>query len=343
MGKIKPILKYNLNTNEWKKDITEEDKKTAFSIASYKEIKNNDSNIFDYIIYCDGFRVENVSDDMETIKASKNGVDKIIRFFKNTNKNIIIKTILIDRDAPLEKQAELLGNIINKNSDKANSINVLGHSKCGAMVFSMAKYLDKKTKNKTNIYTFATPFLGTLLASPKFLNQEIKKVIESKIKYEDLSNKISNSIINFYEDICSNSHMDYDIAIKDGVEENRLDKYDSTFLDNIFSKETIKAIKSINFYQNFTTGIDEDTLIESIEEMNFTGIGLCLLNKYLMGGSSDGFVKTSSQTIVDDYIGKSYHLKSSHHFIFSSDRLSTEVLKFVDKTIDEYSKVKCKE
>lgn len=336
MGKIKPILKYDLNTNEWKKDITEEDKKTAFSIASYKEIKNNDSNIFDYIIYCDGFRVENVSDDMETIKASKNGVDKIIKFFKNSDRNIVIKTILIDKDAPLEKQSKLLSNYINEISKdkKINSINILGHSKCGAMVFSMAKYLDNDSKKKVNIFTTSTPFLGTLLASPKYFNRKVKEVIKSVIKDEYLSNEISSRVIGLYENICSNSHMDYDIAIKDGVYKSKYDKYDSKFLENIFSKENIEAIKSVNFYQNFTTKINEETLIESIKTFDLTGIGLCLLNKFIMDNNSDGFVKISSQKVVDDYLNiKSYHL-NSHHFVFSNERVANKILKFVNKNIN---------
>lgn len=338
MGKIKGIAKYDLLNNKWKYDINDEEKGKAFSIVSYKKIINNDSDKYDYIIFCDGYRVENVSSDMENVKASKNGIDKIYNFFKNTNRNVIIKTILIDMDAPLEEDSKLLADLINKLED-ANSINIIGISKCGVMAFNMAKYI--KLKDKTNIYTIASPFTGTLMASPKYIYQKFKEIISSVISDEDMVIKISNALLEKYEGICSNSHMDYDIALPGGVNSNGLNKYDEKFLKNIFSKENIKGIEDINFYQNFTTGIDEDTFVECMQTLNFTGMGLCILNKFVMGGKTDGFVSTESQEEVEKYIDKkSIHLKSSHHAVFSNDRLSNKVLKIVNNNIKEYSKKK---
>ena len=337
MGTVKIIAKYDLNTNKWRKNIKEEEKGKAFSIVDYKKINNNDSDKYDYIIFCDGFRLENHSKNMKTVEESKNGVDKIINYFKDKDKNIKIKTILIDMDAPLEEDSKLLANYINKIED-ANTINIVGISKCGAMAFNMAKYINDK--DKTNIYTIATPFTGTLMASPRYVKQKLNKIVKSIISDEDISNKIVKSVMRIYENICSNSHMDYDVALKNGVEKSKLNKYDSNFLKNIFSNENIKAINEVNFYQNFTTGIDNETLIEAIQTLNFEGIGLCLLNGLLMGGKTDGFVPLKSEKEVEKYINKkSYHLKSSHHAVFSNDRLAYQILKVINENLKKYNKV----
>ena len=344
MGRVKTIAKYNLKKQDWDFNFSEEERGKAFSIASYRRITNNESNKYDYIIFCDGCRLEDHSKDMKTINESKSGIDKIINFFKKSDRNVVVKLVLIDKDAPIDKDSKMLANYITSIAYKQdiNSINVIGFSKCGTMVFNMAKYItDENAKRKTNIFTIATPFKGTLMASTKYFYPKIREVINSKIKDEKLSNQLTYSLIKFYESISSNSHMDYDIAIESGIPKSKYDRYDENFIKNIFSKENIEGINNINYYQNFTTGIDSNTLKESIKTSNFVGIGLCILNEYFMGGKTDGFVPTESQKVVEKYLNnESYHLKSSHHAVITSDRLTNEYLTQVNEYLKKYDNVK---
>lgn len=340
MGKVKTIAKYDLKKQDWNFNFSEKERGKAFSIASYKRITNNDFGKYDYIIFCDGCRLEDHSKDLKTIKENKSGIDKIIKFFENSNRNVIIKLIMIDKDAPLDKDSKILANYVNAIGDKEeiNSINLIGLSKCGTMIFNMAKYITNETaKNKTNIYTIATPFEGTLLASTKYFYPKIREVVKSKIKDEKLSNQVIYSLIKFYESISSNSHMDYDIAMEGGIPKSKYDRYDSNFIKNIFSKENIEGINSINNYQNFTTGIDKDTFKESLKSLNILGIGLCILDEYFMEKGTDGMVSTISQKSVERHIDKpSYHLKSSHHGVFTSDRLTNEYLTQINEYLKKY-------
>ena len=91
MGRVKTIAKYDLKKQAWNFNFSEEERGKAFSIASYKRITNNDSNKFDYIIFSDGCRLEDYSKDFKTIKESKSGIDKIIKFFEGSDRNIVIK------------------------------------------------------------------------------------------------------------------------------------------------------------------------------------------------------------------------------------------------------------
>lgn len=130
--------------------------------------------------------------------------------------------------------------------------------------------------------------------------------------------------------------MDYDIAIPNGIPSSKFEVYDESFIKNIFSDSNTKSIKKIMSFKNIVTGIDNNTLKEAIKTMNFTGIGLCILDDLFFENKSDGMVYTKDQRIVEDILNiKSYKLKSSHHDVNSNIRVVNDVLSIVDDTIEE--------
>lgn len=244
----------------------------------------------------------------------------------------------MDADAPIIEDARLLAKYIDSlaEEESTNSINIIGLSKCSAMnIYIPRFYKSSKSYIKTNMYNIAAPYNGTKLASPLIFYPEVKKLIISKIGEGYLADKIYNSLIKFYESISSNSHMDYDIAIPGGIEESRRDVYDESFIKNIFCNDNVEAIKQIASFKNILTGIDNKTLKEAIKTMNFTGIGLCILDDLFFDNKSDGMVYIEDQRKVEDILDiKSYKLISAHHDVNSNIRVFNDVLHIVDDTIE---------
>lgn len=350
MGIIDVKAKWNLIENNWCMNPTHNDKGRAFSFVNYEEIIDDVNKGIDYIILAYGTRVENHSKDFINIKEKAAGIDKIISFYKRSSKNVILKLLLIDADAPIIEDAKLLAQYIDSlsSNDKTNSINLIGVSKCGAMAFNIPKYFQKLTSfYKINIYTVATPFTGTKLASPTIFYPDVKKLISSKLGDNKLADLVYHAIISYYEGICSNSHMDYDIAMLGGIPYDKLQYYDDSLIKDMFSDANIDAISKISCYRNFVTGIDENTFGEAVKTMNFTGIGLCILNDLFFDKKSDGMVMTDAQRIVESkfvrYDLKSHILTSSHHDIASNNRVFSDLLHVVDDTIEEHNdKIKYK-
>lgn len=249
----------------------------------------------------------------------------------------------MDADAPIKEDAKLLAKYIDDLATlpTTNSINVIGISKCGTMAFYIPKHFKyARTFEKTNIYTVASPFNGTKMASPKIFYPKIKKVITSKLGDNNFSNNISNKLVDFYEIISSNSHMNYDIAISGGIPSDRLDRYDKSFISNIFSKENINSISKINSYNNIVTGIDNKTLGEAIRTVNLIGIGMCVINNLFFDKKSDGFVMVDSQRIVATKVSpkqiRNYKLVSAYHNVPGNTRAFKDLLHIVNDTIDEH-------
>lgn len=339
MAKIEVISKWNLDNNAWNNSYNGLNRGRSFAFANYIDANLNCTNI-DYVIFASGTRVEDWSSDYININDKKLRMDKWIAFFKNTNKNICLKQFLMDADAPILEDAKLLARIIDSLSIMPNtrSINIVGHSKCGAMAFNMPKYFKQISSfSKTNIYTVATPFIGTKMASPKIFYPELKQIISSKLGKTYISNFVYKELIAFYSKISSNSHMDYDIAKLGGIPDDKLNVYDRTLVENMFSSDNLKSITRLKCYKNLVTGIDNKTLSEAIKTLNFTGIGLCIINDLFFDERSDGMVEVSSQKIIDDKIPnmKSYIIPSSHHAIYSNDRVLSDILHIVNDTIDE--------
>ena len=350
MGIINVYGKWNLEKNDWNKNFSYHDRGRAFAIAKYEEIINNPNDGIDYIVLAYGTRVEDHSKDYINIKDSVNGIDKVISYFKNKNKNIVIELFLMDADAPIVEDAKKMASYIDRLSSlsNTNSVNLIGLSKCGAMAFNIPKYFRNLSSfNKTNVYTIASPFTGTKLASPGIFYPEVERKIISIFGNNRISNLIYNGVISAYEGVSSNSHMDYDIAMLGGISGDKLKLYDDSLIKNMFSKDNLDAIQKVAKYRNLVTGIDDKTLNEAIKTLNFNGIGLCVLNDMLFDGKSDGMVSISAQKEVELYYEdvsfKSDILVSSHHDVASCDRVFNDVLYIVDDTIDEYNdRAKCR-
>lgn len=350
MGIIKPYLKYDLNLNKWKYKINDNELGRCFSIARYKRIINNPTEKINYIILAPGSRVEDYSKDRKIISDKEVRVDYVIKHFRNLKQNFCIELFLMDTDAPIREDSKMLARYIDKIASIPNteSINILGLSKCGVMSFYIPSYFKTlEAYKKTNIFNIATPYNGTKLASPLIVYPEIKKVISDKLGNRVLSDLVFKAVIKYYEQIGSNSHMDYDIAIKNGIPESKKKYYDSSFISEVFSEKNVEAIKQINSFNNFITGIDENTMKEAFLTGNFTGMGLCLLDDLFFNNESDGMVYSKSQEKVEKYLDiKSIKLISSHHYVNSNLRVMNKILSKVDETIDEQkekAKVKIKE
>ena len=340
MGEIKVFGKWDLEKGIW---IQKPDPKffgRSFAIANYERIINNDQKI-NYIIFTHGSRVEDHSKNFIDIKEKEAGIKNIIDHYKQGNDNYDIKLFLMDADAPIVEDAKYFAKYIDylASLSTTNSINIIGLSKCSVMNFYVPRFFSNpNTFTKTNIFNVAAPYEGTKLASPLVFYPEVKKIISSKIKNQKLADLIYNKLINVYEGISSNSHMDYDIAIPGGIPESKKSVYDESLIKNVFSNANVDAVKKLNSFKNFLTGIDDNTLKEAISTMNLGGIGLCILNDMFFNKQSDGMVYVSSQQKVDDVLDKKSHkLVSSHHDVATNKRVINDVLHVVDDTIDEFN------
>jgi hypothetical protein len=327
VDKIEVLGKFSLEKKDWYNDL--ESRKISLSLANYDEIKNIDSDSYNYIIYSYGSRLEDHSPDGFNIKNNQANVDKILNYYNGKNCNIKVKFIMLDKDAPLREDGILLAQYINNLclDSKCNSINIIAYSKSGVMFFDMIKYLNHECYKKINLYNVATPYTGTKMASPKFIYKDIETFINSHIFNEYLSNKVYNALISFYESISSNSHMDYDIALPGGVLDDRLDKYDESFIRSLLVDDNISVIKMLNRFSNYTTGIDDSTLRRALRTCNFNGVGMCLINDILMGKNSDGFVHTLSEEEISKYINvDNKYIKGAHHDLTSDSLYFNQVL-----------------
>lgn len=338
MGTIDVIAKWDLEKNCWNTNPDINQYGRSFAMASYERIINNAGKI-NYIIMAQGSRVEDHSKNGLEIKEKKLRVDYMLSHYKNRNENYDIKIFLMDADAPIIEDARLFAKYIDSLAvmPNTNTINIIGLSKCSAMSFYVPQFfLRPESYEKTNLYNIASPYTGTKLASPLVFYPELQNVIADKVGDNKLSLLIYNCLVNMYEKISSNSHMDYDIAIPNGIPTSKFDVYDKSFIENIFSQENINAVKKLNSFKNLVTGIDSSTLKEAIKTMNFVGIGLCLLDDIFFDNKSDGMVYVDAQRKVEEVLElQSYRLESSHHDVNSNIRVFSNILGVVDDTIEE--------
>lgn len=338
MGKIHTQGKWSLQEEKWILNPDEKLWGRSFALAQYDKIINNEKDKINYVIIAPGSRVEDFTKDFKTIKEKKVRIDNVLNYFSKQNANYEVLLFLMDADAPIIEDAKLLANYIDSLAalPDTNSINIIGLSKCSTMSFYIPSFFKNvESFKKTNLFNIAAPYVGTKLASPLVFYPEVKKFITAKIGDNKLSNLIYNNLINFYESISSNSHMDYDIAIPNGIPEEKFAVYDKNFIENIFSLENINSVKSLNNFKNFVTGIGKNTLKEAIKTMNITGIGLCLLNDLFFDGKSDGMVYTQDQRKVEEHINLRSYFLASHHDVNSNTKAFNEVLDYVEDTIEE--------
>lgn len=77
------------------------------------------------------------------------------------------------------------------------------------MCFYVSSFFKRKESfYKTNIYNIASSYDGTKLASPLVFYPEVQKLISNIISNKTLNNMVYSKLIEFYEIISSNSHMD---------------------------------------------------------------------------------------------------------------------------------------
>lgn len=239
-----------MQNSVWIKNTGQKERGKSFAIANYDKIINNDEENVNYIIICPGFRVEDHSKDFFNIKEKRVRIDNVIDHYKKSNGNYDIKLFLMDADAPIIEDAKLLAKYVDYLAllSTTGSINLIGLSKCSAMNLYVPSFLKNPNGfKKTNVYNVASPYDGTKLASQLIFYPEVKQVISSKISNEKLTDYIYKNLINVYEGISSNSHMEYDIAIPGDISNEKNNVYDESFIKNIF------------FYNNVET--DEKKLI----------------------------------------------------------------------------------
>lgn len=341
MGKIDIMTKWT-DQNGWDYKISSAQQKRSFALARYPEINSSlygDNPKIDYILIATGIRVENVSKDNINISDDKVYIDKISDYFASKDKIVRIVLFLMDGDAPIIEDSKLLSKYVNgiAKDFQTNSINIIGFSKCGAMAFNMPKYFEKEALSKTNLYTIATPFLGTKIVSDRIFYPEVRKIIEAKISNKLLSKLVYEGIIKKYESIISNSHMDYDIARVNGISKSKLHLYDSSFIRNMFNSDNLSSIKKVNKYTNLVTSIDDKTFDQAVKEKNYAGIVLCIMDELFYDQKSDGIVLTDDQKQVDDKLEnfKSIVLPSSHHDVLSINQHLLAILGLVDNNIND--------
>lgn len=333
MKTIIPFKKYNLGTKTFEEVVTSDDRKKALSYIEKKLVYDENDESFDYIILASGNKVIDISKDCENPYKQYDYVENICRYFKDKKKNCIIIHILVDMDAPLAEEAKLIAEKVDEiaSYETTNTINLIGHSKCGTMFFNMPKYFqNEESYKKSNIYTSAAPFQGCLIASPKFFLKQVKESINSALP-SPLNTLVYKALKKHYRNVHSNSHMDYDISRVGYAAEN----YDPDFIAGMFDYENIEAMKRVNFYHNFTTGIDNKSLIKALRRLDYLSIGLCLMDKFFMNETTDGFIEVSSQESVIKHLDvPTKKISSATHFYLSHDDEVGVILDVVNETID---------
>ena len=139
----------------------------------------------------DGTRVENYSVQGEMDGKPGYALGKYLSELDQSYGRIKAESILVDNDGPLEEEAKLIANHVNKikKEEKCKKVTILGASKCGCMSIAMLKYLTDANLDKLDVICYSAPYLGTILASPVVLYEEVDK------KVEYFSNGLLNKVV----------------------------------------------------------------------------------------------------------------------------------------------------
>lgn len=225
MGNIKNIAKWNNENNKFDRKLTSFNN-SAFSLAYFDDIIVNDDNNFDYIFFSEGSQLKDLisKKNSESIDSNIKNLDVMFNYFSNKKHNVKFVLVALDTDAPINEDSKLLAETIdNINDSNVLSINLVGISKSGAMMFNSIKYMKNKSNLKNiNLFTISTPFLGSPLASPKVIFPVIKRVAGPIGIY-------------WFNSVSSRNHLDFDIAVSGGMTEEFMDNYDPNFIKNILS------------------------------------------------------------------------------------------------------------
>lgn len=340
---------------KWKK-VNAQNEQKSFSIVKYNTRfgKKKNEIDYDYFILMTGMRSENYS----TIGSNTGwGTNNFLSAIEKINKNMNVSAILLDNDAPLEKQAELVARYINKLKEKnyCKKIHILGISKCGTMAVALLKYLSDTNLNKLNIMAYSAPYLGTVFASPVMLYKKVNKsivnaqvnLVKKLITHSDDENLNQNNNIGYniaeilkrkHWAIFSQSHMDYDISEinGNGVPKQHRDRYDKNYLKNMFEEKTLDMLKKVRF-TNITTVCTDRTLKEAIITRNLYGGMLYLSSKFIFDKEpSDGMVSLNSAKYIEKICKENEiniftkRILNGHHDICSDERIIEEILQILE-------------
>lgn len=334
MAKVIPVQKYDITSGSFCDNISKKDLVNSLSYVREEYTSDETDNTYEYIIFANGFRAKDISIDGTNIYGANNFAKRIINYFKRKNKNVVVIHILVDNDAPLDLESRVIANHVDELAklDRVKSINLIGHSKCGVMFFNMPKYFKNNLSfEKSSIYTSAAPFQGCLIASPKLFLHQVKEAIFSRLP-EPFSELTYNAIKSYYHYSSSNSHMDNDIALP-GTE---IDKYDPNFIRRTFDRVNIESIKRVRHFHNFITAIDDSSIFKSLRRRDFTSVGLCLMDRFFMEETTDGFIEVKSQESIGRKLDTpTIKINSATHNYLANDEELIIILDTVNRYLDE--------
>ena len=142
MNKIELIAKYNEEKEEFLKNVSPNERLLALSKISTTVISDEANDHYDYILFTNGNRAKDVTKDGYHPYERRDYCKKIADYFKNKKKNVLIDSILLDNDSPLTLETKMIAEFIDDiaSDENIDTINIIGHSKCGAMAFNLPKY-----------------------------------------------------------------------------------------------------------------------------------------------------------------------------------------------------------
>lgn len=349
-----------MKKNNWRNVESRDEGKKAFSMVSFDtnfgKIKNDNEGVdYEVCIFIEGKRGENYSLALgDAGWRTKN----IIPILEEQNANIKALSIMMDNDAPLEKQAEMVAEYINKlkTDNHCKKIHVIGISKCGTMSVAMLKYLTDENLNKLNVISCLAPYLGTIYASPKKFFERLDQVVgnkKSKLlqhvvnglrrvlkpnkeindRKENVEKRgVAEILKSMYKKIFSDSHMDLDISEgPESINEDQLNRYDESYLKNMFSEKTLDKLRKVSF-TNVTTQCTKKTLDNAMLNHNVVAALLYLSSQFIFDEPSDGMVSVRSAFYIED-VCKEKGIKIStlrvpdgHHEVFTDSKMLLQIL-----------------
>ena len=326
----------------WREIQSEEEKDTAFSVVRADTClgrKKEDAD-YEYVILMNGKRTGRYS---KTGSGTGWGIKNFIPLLENMDAKVKASIILVDNDAPLERQAELLAQHVEKlkRDEHCKKVHILGHSKCGTMNVAMLKYLSEDDLEKLNVISYSAPYLGTIFASPKAFEERLEEVV--KEGKEQLLKRVIKGIKEvepqtegiicqgvlktlkaIYRRIFSDGHMDLDISEgSEGIYSEQLERYDAEYLSNMFGEETLARMRKVKF-TNITTFCTKKTLDHAVKEYNVdAGIMYLLATSiFKKGEKNDGTVGLESALHIERICEENgisigtMRIDSGHHGLF---------------------------
>lgn len=378
--KIVPVNREGCRARIVKLNAEEKDDGKALTMIKYSHKfgeKSKDKSIEpELFIYMPGMRLENYRKDGKGNGTEGFGASNLIKLLAEREQSTRLVTILNDNNMPLEKQSQEIADIINTYLAKhpnCPKVNILGISKCGCISVSMLKYIKQEYRSLCDVVAYSTPYKGTIFATEEVLEERLRDFIQSLIKTKNIAKlkeylnilkgvkRINNGqeiempdldeitdaeilvrkIMETYNSVMSNSHMDNDIRIPGRQKENLLDKnnYDPLFLENMFNEETVNAIGQVGKFTNITAIADKGTLIYGTRKFNGTALALYFSSKFLFRKEkSDGIVELSSATAIENIPELKGKIKKRR--IHGANHDCARCIEIMEILVDSFERVK---